>query len=141
MRVVFDTNTVISALLFSKGQLSWLRAHWRGGQVTPLVSNSTVAEVIRVLGYSKFQLSSEEIELLLADFLPFAETVAVEHAAKAPLCRDPDDQIFIDLAMHGQANILVTGDNDLLSMELGLEWTIETPADYKSRWLDHERPT
>jgi len=56
MRVVFDTNTVISALLFG-GSLGWLVAHWQNELVTPLVSRETAQELLRVLGYPKFGLS------------------------------------------------------------------------------------
>ncbi len=69
MRVVFDTNTVISALLFGHGQLNWLRDHWRSDDVVALVSRPTVDELIRVLAYPKFNLDKVEIEALLADYL------------------------------------------------------------------------
>lgn len=132
MRVVFDTNTIISALLFPRGQLSWIRRHWPSNQVTPFLSNETATEIIRVLSYAKFQLDKHEVEALLSDFLPFAETVSTVPVSKISKCRDPDDQIFIDLAVCGQAAILVTGDKDLLDMDIDI--VIETPAQYKKRW-------
>lgn len=131
MRVVFDTNTVVSALLFANGQLGWLRAHWQSQRVTPLASRDTVDELVRVLAYPKFELQKSEIEALLADYLPFAEAVQVTADAETPQCRDPDDQMFVDLAIQGNADILVTGDKALLEMEIAM--TIETPADYKAR--------
>jgi predicted nucleic acid-binding protein len=55
VRVVFDTNTVLSALLFGRGRLAWLRQVWRQGMVVPIVSAATRAEIERVLAYPKFR--------------------------------------------------------------------------------------
>ena len=131
MRVVFDTNTVVSALLFGHGQLSWLRDHWRSDNVAALVSRPTVDELIRVLAYPKFDLDKIEIEALLADYLPFTEAVAVSPRTQSPPCRDIDDQMFVDLAIQGRADVLVTGDQALLAMDIGV--VIEQAADYKRR--------
>ena len=138
MRVVFDTNTVVSALLFGHGQLSWLRDHWRSGEVTIPVSRPTIDELIRVLAYPKFSLNKIEIEALLADYLPFTTTVTVPPQSQSPKCSDINDQMFVDLAIHGKADILVMGDRALLAMEIGL--TIERAAEYRQRWgqkLEH----
>lgn len=131
MRVVFDTNTVVSALLFEDGQLSWLRDHWRSDKITALVSRPTIDELIRVLAYPKFDLSKAEIEALLADYLPFTSAITVPAQLQSPKCSDTNDQMFVDLAIQSQANILVTGDRVLLAMDIGV--TIERAADYKRR--------
>lgn len=131
MRVVFDTNTVLSALLFGHGQLSWLREHWRRDEVAVLVSKPTVGELIRVLTYPKFELDKVEIEALLADYLPFTQPVVVAPQPQSPRCKDMDDQMFVDLAIQGRADVLVTGDRALLEMDFGV--TIEQAADYRRR--------
>jgi predicted nucleic acid-binding protein len=56
MRVVFDPNTVLSALLFGRGRLAWLRQVWRQGVVSPIVSEVTRAEIERVLA-DRFSVS------------------------------------------------------------------------------------
>jgi len=129
--VVFDTNTVVSALLFRHGQLSWLREHWRSSEVAALVSRPTIDELIRVLAYPKFDLNKAEIEALLADYLPFTSAVTVSQRSQSPKCPDADDQMFVDLAIQGQADVLVTGDRVLLGMNIGV--AIERVADYKRR--------
>lgn len=131
MRVVFDTNTVVSALLFGHGRLSWLRDHWRSDEVVALVSKATIDELIRVLAYPKFDLNKSDIETLLADYLPFTSAVAVTPRSQSPKCPDTDDQIFVDLAIQGQADVLVTGDRILLTMNF--EVIIERAADYEHR--------
>lgn len=130
-RVVFDTNTVVSALLFTNGRLTWLRHHWQNRRATALISTATTDELIRVLAYPKFRLERREIESLLADYLPYTEPVTVSSRRQSPRCRDPDDQMIIDLALQGGADVVVTGDKALLEMDIGIP--IETPSVYRRR--------
>jgi putative PIN family toxin of toxin-antitoxin system len=132
LRVVFDTNVVLSALLFPTGRLAWLRAHWREGGVVPLVSQATARELTRVLGYSKFRLSEQYRVEALALNLPYCEHVDL--ANKCPIeCRDPKDQPQLDLAQTGRADCLVTGDGDLLMLAGQTALVIESPEAYRNR--------
>lgn len=114
MRVVFDTNVVISALIFGR-RLVWLRHAWSQGSVTPLVCRETAAELSRVLTYPKFRLDAADRERLLGDYLPFAAIVVLpDPLPSLPLaCRDRDDAIFLHLAIAAHADLLVSGDADL----------------------------
>ena len=133
-RVVFDTTTVVSALLFESGRLSWLRGHWRQGGCTPLLSRVTAAELTRVLGYPKFKLSPDDRIELLGDYLPFCEVL--EPAESCPhVCRDLRDQPFLGLAQSGKAELLVSGDGDLLALAGQTAFGIESPEDYRLRVL------
>ena len=134
LRVVFDTNTVISALLFSKGRLAWLRTVWRQGTVVPLISKTTTEEIVRVLAYPKFHLDTAEQEELLGDFLPFAEIIEADlPTGEVPICRDKHDQKFLELAAAGEADALVTGDTDLLVLGEQFPIPIMKPADFHRR--------
>jgi uncharacterized protein len=136
-RVVFDTNVVLSALLFPRGRLAWLRAHWCEGEAVPLVSQATLRELMRVLSYSKFRLSEQYRMEALALYLPYCESLIPED--KCPvLCRDAKDQIFLDLAQSGKADILVTGDEDLLVLAGETAFVIETPEEYRRRVFGSE---
>ncbi|ARP84295.1 putative toxin-antitoxin system toxin component, PIN family [Bordetella genomosp. 8] len=116
-RVVLDTNIVLSALLFTSGRLAWIRHAWQGQQLQPLVCRETVNELLRVLAYPKFNLTANEQKELLADFLPYADVVELPKPwPDLPVCRDEKDQVFLVLAQTGHADILVTGDADLLAM-------------------------
>ena len=116
LRVVIDTNLVLSALVFG-GSTAKLRLAWQSDRFIPLVSKTTIMELIRVLAYPKFKLTQEEQEDLLADYLPFCETVLLpEQLPTIPECRDPFDEPFLVLALVGNANYLVTGDRDLLCL-------------------------
>ncbi|MHB8304140.1 MAG: putative toxin-antitoxin system toxin component, PIN family [Acidobacteriaceae bacterium] len=130
--VVFDTTTAVSALLFVNGRLAWLRRHWREGGCVPLVCRTTVAELTRVLAYPKFRLAAEERHELLADYIPYCEVVEPTERCAA-VCRDGKDQPFLDLAQSGHAEVLVTGDHDLLVLAGQTRFRIETPEAYRQR--------
>ncbi len=131
-RVVFDTTTVVSALLFRNGRLAWLRQHWREGRSVFLISRATAAELMRVLGYPKFALSAADRMELLAEYLPYCE--AFEPREKCSVvCRDADDQVFLDLAQSCRADVLVSGDQDLLTLAGQTPFLIETPEAYRRR--------
>ena len=78
MRVVLDTNTLVSALLFT-GISSELVSLWQDGIITLLLSRDILDEYLRVLSYPKFKLSEEEIKKLLQEeILPYAEVDQTE---------------------------------------------------------------
>ncbi|THF63394.1 putative toxin-antitoxin system toxin component, PIN family [Pseudothauera rhizosphaerae] len=117
-RVVLDTNLALSALVFANGRLSALRRAWQNGRFLPLVSRATTAELMRVLAYPKFRLTADEQRDLLADYLPWCETLRIpEPPPPVPPCRDPFDEPFLLLALAGWADFLVTGDRDLLALD------------------------
>ena len=116
-RVVIDTNLVLSALVFAQGQLTPLRHAWQGTHCQPLLSSVTAAELLRVLAYPKFKLSAADQQELLGDYLPYCTTVRLPaKPPKTPACRDPCDLPFLQLAIVGKADYLVSGDKDLLSL-------------------------
>jgi len=137
-RVVFDTNVVLSALLFSAGRLAWLRLHWREPGVVPLISSATARELMRIVGYPKFRLSKQYCIVLMEMYLPHCETVEPEESCPV-MCRDPKDQSFLDLAHCGKADLLVTGDEDLLALAGQTAFVIETPEAYLRRASSVER--
>jgi len=93
-----------------------------------LISKNTVAELIRVLTYPKFNLSHKDIDLLLADYLPYTTTVDVNEFITSPRCRDTQDQMFINLAVCGKVDLLVSGDRDLLAMQSECDFRIKSPG-------------
>ncbi|MGA9334094.1 MAG: putative toxin-antitoxin system toxin component, PIN family [Rudaea sp.] len=131
LRVVLDTNVVLSALLFGAGATAQLRRAWQGNSLRPLVNTATAHELIRVLAYPKFRLTANEQEDLLADYLPYATTIRKPaRLPRVPSCRDPFDLPFLQLALTGKAEALVSGDKDLLALADGFLLPILTPADF-----------
>ena len=116
-RVVLDTNVVVSALVFATGTTARLREAWQAGRLLPLASTVAARELMRVLTYPKFRLDAQKREELLADYLPWIEVVAIsDPPPRVPECRDPHDLPFLHLAVAGRADVLVSGDADLLAL-------------------------
>ena len=117
LRVVLDTNVVLSSLVFGGGVAGQLRLGWQRGLYVPLASTATAQELVRVLAYPKFRFSKLEQGELLADYLPYTQTVRIpQPPSKVPECRDPLDVPFMHLAVAGKAQVLVSGDRDLLAL-------------------------
>lgn len=122
---------MLSALLFPRGRLAPLREAWQQGRCEPLVSNATVAELVRVLAYPKFRLDAGQQRELLADYLPYATALAMPaKAPRTPDCRDPFDVPFLQLAVAGKADALVSGDRDVLALAGRLACAILTPEQF-----------
>jgi len=129
VRVVLDTNAVVSALLFS-GVSSKLVSLWQNGLITPLLSREILDEYLRVLSYPKFELSEEEIkELIQEEILPFAEVVKPKRRLRV-VRRDPSDNKFLECAVAGKASVIISGDKDLLSLGRYRQIRIQSPAQF-----------
>jgi len=115
VRVVLDTNVVISSLLFT-GVSSKLVPLWQSGMITALVSRDIVEEYLRVFSYPKFKLSDAEIKgLIQEELLPYTEVIKPRRRLRV-VERDPTDDKFVECAVTGKARVIVSGDKDLLTM-------------------------
>ena len=129
VRVVLDTNTVVSALLFS-GISSKLVSLWQKGLITPLLSREILDEYLRVLSYPKFDLSEGEIkELIQEEILPYAEVVKPKRRLRV-VQRDPSDNKFVECAVAGKARVIISGDKELLSLGRYRQIRIQSPAQF-----------
>jgi putative PIN family toxin of toxin-antitoxin system len=116
-RVVLDTNVLVSALLFG-GRLEPLVAQLKPGALVPLFSRATFDEFRKVLSYPRFALTEPEIRVLIEEeVLPCAEVVEIGEDIRG-VCRDPRDDIFLSCAVAGNADAIVSGDQDLLDLGL-----------------------
>ena len=134
IRVVLDTNTLVSALLFG-GPAARLVPLWQSGRLHPLISRPILREYLRVLAYPKFQLTAEEIRGLLEEVLPFVESVRVRERLSV-VRRDPADDRFLECAVAGRASYLITGDRDLRTLGSYRRIAIVTAAEF----LDQMKP-
>jgi putative PIN family toxin of toxin-antitoxin system len=91
-----------------------------------------LAELKWVLGYRKLRLSDEYQFELLGDYVSYCETIEVIEICPVR-CRDAKDQPFLDLARSGKADVLVTGDEDLLVLAARTAFLIESPEVYRQR--------
>lgn len=134
-RVVLDTNCLVSALIFSRDRFAWLREAWQARRFVALASHDTVSELLRVLAYPKFKLTPTEREALLAEFLPYVETVKIDTTPDGlPDIRDAQDIIFLELAAASRADALVSGDGDIQAVRGKFHIPIMTVAKF-AEWL------
>lgn len=116
IRVVLDTNILISVLLF-KGKLSRMVELWQKGKIIPILSKETFDELRAALEYPKFSLSRAEIKSLIEnEILPFFEVTDVSKHVKG-VCRDPEDDKFLSCAISANVDWIVTGDKDLSDLK------------------------
>jgi len=112
IKVVLDTNVLISAILF-KGELAGIVDLWKRGRIVPVVSRETFHEFRTVLGYPKFRLTKGEINAIIEEeVLPFFEVAGITVAVSG-VCEDPDDDKFIACALSASADYIVSGDKVL----------------------------
>jgi putative PIN family toxin of toxin-antitoxin system len=113
VRAVFDTNVMVSALLSERSTPAQaFFATLQQGEV--LVSAPLVNEINRILRRKKFDryLTAEQRETFLIALVQ--STTLVEINATIHICRDPKDNMLLELAVSGKADVIITGDSDLL---------------------------
>lgn len=135
-RLVLDTNIFISGLIWPPSVpgrvLDHAVIHCR-----LLASMAMVDELVTTLLADKFDdyVSRTDREAALERLLPLVEIVEVVSLVRA--CRDPRDDKFLEAAVNGGADILVTGDKDLLVLHPFADVNILTPAAYLEDIRDH----
>ncbi len=129
MRAILDTNVVVSAALLPESIPRQAFAHVLE-YGTLLVSVATVAELNDILRRSRFNryLQEEERMEFLATLVRESELVDV--IAVVNVCRDPEDNKFLELAVSGAATHIVSGDDDLLALHPFRGVAILTPQDF-----------
>jgi uncharacterized protein len=128
-RIVVDTNVLISRLLLPASVSGRaLRRAVATGQL--VVSEATMDELTTVLGRPKFDpyLSIADRQEFIRLLGHIAEMIPVVRVVRA--CRDPRDDKFLEVAVNGRADLIVTGDRDLLELDPFMGIGILTPAAY-----------
>ncbi len=116
MRTVIDTNVLLSGLLWH-GAPHALLEQVRSGTLTLVTSPALLAELERVIRRAKFEViltrSNTSRDQALAELRQWAELIEPPPLPQ-PVCRDPDDDAVLALALAANAALIVSGDNDLL---------------------------
>jgi uncharacterized protein len=129
MRAVIDTNVLISAVIFPNSvPRQAVRKALHHGIL--LFSDSTLNELRTVLLRSKIDryVTREERAVFLAQLESVAEIVPTVQIVRE--CRDPKDDKFLEVALNGRGDVIITGDTDLLEMHPWREIVILSPAKY-----------
>jgi putative PIN family toxin of toxin-antitoxin system len=131
VRAIIDTNVLVSGL-FWHGNPHALLEHVRAGTVTLISSPALLAELAEVLARPKFDVillrSNTSRERSFAEVQALAEVITPA-PLPAPVCRDPDDDEVLALALAAQVDLIVTGDTDLLDLHSFERIPIVTPAE------------
>ncbi len=131
LRVVLDTNVLVSGMAYPSSIPGRIVAVWRQGAVDVVLSHYILDEMVRVLPrLSKVRLGPGEIRDLAESFMFLADIVEPSGDTDAEL-RDPADQPVLATFTTAQADYLITGDKDLLA--LSDKYPIVTPAEFWAR--------
>jgi putative PIN family toxin of toxin-antitoxin system len=131
-RVVLETNVLISGLL-STTSTPALAVEKAITKAQLVATSETLRELIEKLLQPKFDryVSRERREALLQRLASLVEIIEVLQPVLAS--RDPKDDKFLEAAVNGRADVIVTGDTDLLDLNPFRGIAIVTPADYLAR--------
>ena len=131
-RVVVDTGALVSRLLLP-GSIPAQAVVKATREARLLVSRETLAELADVLSRRKFDryVTISDRQRFLRLLSGIAELVPVIRRVRA--CRDPRDDMFLEVALNGRADVIVTGDRDLLALHPFRGIPILAPAQYLAR--------
>jgi putative PIN family toxin of toxin-antitoxin system len=113
MHAVLDTNVFVSMLM--GGRVGQINDAWREGKFTLVVSDEIVSEYLDVLQRPKFRLSPQLILFVMGRVQRKAQFVLPTERITAVIA-DPTDNKFLEAALAGQADCVVTGDKHLLPL-------------------------
>jgi putative PIN family toxin of toxin-antitoxin system len=129
VRIVADTNLLVSRLLLPQS-LPAMAVRKAVEEAQLLVSDATLEELAEVLSRPKFDpyVTLEERQQFIRVLNRIAERVIVTSPVQA--CRDPRDDKFLEVALNGDADLIVTGDRDLLALHPYRGVDILAPREY-----------
>jgi putative PIN family toxin of toxin-antitoxin system len=117
-RLVLDTNVILDLLVFKDPTAELIRHLLDAKLVDAVRSEASMLELIDVIQRPTFKLSREEQDIILQAWESVTRLLENEAMEPAPFtCRDPDDQIFLDMAYSIRPALLLS--KDLLVLELG----------------------
>jgi|SRR5215211_1841950 len=116
MRVVVDTGVLLSRLIRPRGTIGDVLHSLRDGRFIAVYSTPMMVEVVDVLGrlniQTKYHIQPDDITALINLVRLRGELVVPKQPVTA--CRDPKDNKFLEAALAGNTDAVVTGDDDLL---------------------------
>ena len=120
IRVVLDTSVVLPILVNPEPGRNWLCQLWQSRSIVPLLNSATRQELAAQLQSAsptaKLNAARVFVERAMRHYRPYCVAIPLQAVPDAPVCRDPDDQMFVELAIAGGADFLISRDDDLLDM-------------------------
>lgn len=131
MRIVLDTNVIVSAVLFGGNPRRVIEAVL-AGRHRLVTSGAILDEAAAVLSGDKFRLPAEYAERVRLELLEIADMVAPKRRLRV-VRRDPSDDRVIECAVEGEADFIISGDKDLLDLKAYRGIGILSPAEFLKR--------
>lgn len=121
MRVVLDTNVLLSGLMYPNNAPGRIVAAWRNAAFELVLSRPQLTEIARVLGYPKIvrvlQWEPTQLERFLKQIYLRSVLVPLPEVLPAEVPADTDDSPILSSLIVSRAEYLVTGDSDLLALK------------------------
>ena len=141
LRVVIDTSVLLAILRHDDPGQNWLIELWRAGTIVPLVSQETLHELEqKLLEHSpspNHYQATKFVERAIRRYQPWCEQVEPLDSGLNPKCEDRDDQIFVDLACEGSADVILARDRKLLDMAKEPRFEVMTDRAFRGRLEDY----
>ena len=128
MRVVFDTNVLISAYIFA-GICKMVIDHCIDNHEIEIVLSKTIVNEFNRVLIDKFRYSDGDASVTI-ETIALASEIVEPVTFDKQICRDPDDDAILGTAVAGNANCIVTGDSDLLVLEGFQGVDIVSPSEF-----------
>ena len=136
MRIVIDTNVIISALFFGGLPDKFLELVF-DGKIHAVGNFQIIKEYIDTYEELSKKLERRTLKRNLREVIEKLKTIVVTTNLK--ICRDPDDDKFINCAIDGKCKYIVSGDNDLLEIGSVANVEIVTVRDFMEEYKIGER--
>jgi putative PIN family toxin of toxin-antitoxin system len=133
IRAVLDSNVLVSALISGQGSPAAIIACWQAEVFEIIISSATMQELDRVLHYDRLRKNYPLPEDDVQRFLHLFRTQALQVFPLATLAvieRDPTDNRYLECALAGEAQYIVSGDKHLLELKEYRSIQILTPAEF-----------
>lgn len=114
MRIVIDTNVLVSGIFWTGNEAKVIE-HCKKGKYINIASPYTLGEFEKVISKERFALTREEIEDLIELVLSFS-VILIPSQKVNIIKKDPNDNMFIDCALAGNAEYIISGDSHLLDI-------------------------
>ena len=128
--IVPDTNVLVSGSIVPHGNPAFILDSWRNEKVQIITSLEILAEFQRVM-LEKFNAPQNEVEVLNAFFIWKGKVVEPKQKFNV-IKEDPSDNKFLEVAIEGKADYIVSGDKDLLRIKNFMRIQIISPAEMAS---------
>ena len=127
MKAVIDTNVFVSGI-FWKGKPEIILDAWISSQFTLLISKPILDEYSITFREISDGRRDDLVDKWLYLISQFSHCIKIRHEFK--ICRDPSDNKWLNCAVSGNADFLVSGDKDLLSLKKIADIPIIKPAEF-----------